>query len=518
MDNKGQITVFLCLLMTSMLLIGLTALELVRLHVGRAKVAEAARGAASDVEAAYCTELFEKYHLLAIDKNFGGQGEGKIEQLAQDYLEYTLTNDQEDSMEVSSVAVTDYCGLLDDDCENMKKQVEEYMEISLAADEIEKLAGDESSDTADGNDNSDKSKTADLDKETSNSENSILDYGNGSPDSSEDEDNEASNEDAEKDWSGEDPRDTLKRMTEVGLLRLVTPDGSCPSKDTIELDNLPSKNKVAKSSNDEDYDLIEEGVLDNIDVLKKQLGTTETDSEGLIKENLYGIKYALKCFSKYTDGETENPLQCEVEYIIAGYDNDYDNLQSVVNRIMIHRFPLNYASISKNEEKVAEVEVIAAVVALLTGVDSSEIKQLLLGTWAYAETLVDIRILLSGKSVQLVKDSENWVTDIDGFAKLALEEDEGYTGADATSYEDYLAIFLAEKSKDMYFRMADIIQINLSQGEESILMSNMIYACSMDIAVNQNKKYSTFVESVSGVNKIEAGLYQYECSVTTLLQ
>jgi hypothetical protein len=207
-----------------------------------------------------------------------------------------------------------------------------------------------------------------------------------------------------------------------------------------------------------------------------------------------------------------------VEYIIAGYDNDYDNLQSVVNRIMIHRFPLNYASISKNEEKVAEVEIIAAVVALFTGVDSSEVKQLLLGSWAYAETLVDIRILLSGKSVQLVKDSENWVTDIDGFAKLALEDDEGYTGADATSYEDYLSIFLAEKSKNMYFRMADIIQINLSQGEESILMSNMIYACSMDIAVNQNKKYSPFVESVSGVNKIDDGLYQYECSVTTLLQ
>jgi hypothetical protein len=509
MDNKGQITVFLCLLMTSMLLIGLTALELVRIHIGRAKVAEAARGAASDVEAAYCAELFEKYHLLAIDKNFGGQGEGKIEQLAQDYLEYTLTNDQEDSMEVSDVAVTDYCGLLDDDCENMKKQVEEYMKISLAADEIEKLTGDDSSDVSEEKSNSKKSTTTDSDKQTSKSKNSILDYGNENSDSS---------GDAEEDWSGEDPRDTLKRITESGLLRLVTPDGSCPSKDTISLDNLPSKNKVASNSADEDYDLIEEGVLDNIDVLKKQLGTTETDSDGLIKENLYGIKYALKCFSKYTDGETEGPLQCEVEYIIAGYDNDYDNLQSVVNRIMIHRFPLNYVSISKNEEKVAEVEIIAAVVAIFTGIDSSEVKQLLLGCWAYAETLVDIRILLSGKSVQLVKDSENWITDIDGFAKLALEGDEGYTGADAISYEDYLAIFLAEKAKNMYFRMADVIQINLSQGEDSILMSNMIYACSMDIVVNQNKKYSSFVESVSGVNKIDSGLYQYECSVTTLLQ
>jgi hypothetical protein len=384
----------------------------------------------------------------------------------------------------------------------MKKQVEEYMKISLEAAGIEKLedalSGDASSDSADENDSSKKS---------------TLDYGNESSDSSEDEE-----EDSEEDWSGEDPRDTLKRITEVGLLRLVTPDGSCPSKAAISLYELPSKNKVSKNSYDEDYDLIEEGVLDNIDVLKKQLGTTGTESDSLIKENLYGIKYALKCFSKYTDGDTDRPLQCEVEYIIAGYDNDYDNLQSVVNRIMIHRFPLNYASISKNEEKVAEVEIIAAVVALFTGVDSSEVKQLLLGSWAYAETLVDIRILLSGKSVQLVKDSENWVTDIDGFAKLALEDDEGYTGADATSYEDYLSIFLAEKSKNMYFRMADIIQINLSQGEEGILMSNMIYACSMDIAVNQNKKYSPFVESVSGVNKIDDGLYQYECSVTTLLQ
>ena len=126
-NNRGQITVFLCIVLTSILLIGFTALERVRISMGSAKAAEAARGAVNDVRAAYNKPLFERYHLLAIDKEFDGQGEGKIEQMVEDYLTYTLDNDQEDSMKVEQVALADCKGLLDNDCESMKEQIRQYM-------------------------------------------------------------------------------------------------------------------------------------------------------------------------------------------------------------------------------------------------------------------------------------------------------------------------------------------------------------------------------------------------------
>ena len=83
MGNKGQVTVFLCLVLLSLLILGLTSVEMVRVSMGGARAAEAADGAAQEIKAAYNRRLFDEYHLLAVDRNFGGQGEGKMEEMAE---------------------------------------------------------------------------------------------------------------------------------------------------------------------------------------------------------------------------------------------------------------------------------------------------------------------------------------------------------------------------------------------------------------------------------------------------
>lgn len=45
-----------------------------------------------------------------------------------------------------------------------------------------------------------------------------------------------------------------------------------------------------------------------------------------------------------------------------------DNLQGVVNRIVLHRLPLNLAYLLSDSAKMAEVSSIAAVLALVPGV------------------------------------------------------------------------------------------------------------------------------------------------------
>jgi len=64
MRNQGHVTVFLSIILISMLLLGLSVLEMARIRMGSAKAAMAAEGAACDVKAAYDKELFEEYHLL----------------------------------------------------------------------------------------------------------------------------------------------------------------------------------------------------------------------------------------------------------------------------------------------------------------------------------------------------------------------------------------------------------------------------------------------------------------------
>ena len=139
MGNKGQVTVFLCLVLLSLLILGLTSVEMVRVSMGGARAAEAADGAAQEIKAAYNRRLFDEYHLLAVDRNFGGQGEGKMEEMAEDYLEYTFDGSDDYDMAVKSVELADCRGLLENDCENMKKQITEYMKIYIETEGIKDL-------------------------------------------------------------------------------------------------------------------------------------------------------------------------------------------------------------------------------------------------------------------------------------------------------------------------------------------------------------------------------------------
>lgn len=119
------------------------------------------------------------------------------------------------------------------------------------------------------------------------------------------------------------------------------------------------------------------------------------------------------------------------------------------------------------------------------GVTYGAAKYLLLGCWAYAETIVDIRLLLDGKSVQFMKTDEYWVTDINNLDKLMNLDSVDYEGVDAVSYRDYLAILLIENKGGMYYRMADLIQLNFRQTDESFEMKNMMYSLTFDVEVSQ---------------------------------
>ena len=113
MGNRGHITVFLCLVLIPLLILGISVLEMVRIKMGSAKAAETADGAANEILAAYDKRLFDEYHLLAVDKNFRGQGEGKIEEMAEDYIEYTLDGSGDEDMFIKSVELVQCRGLLE---------------------------------------------------------------------------------------------------------------------------------------------------------------------------------------------------------------------------------------------------------------------------------------------------------------------------------------------------------------------------------------------------------------------
>ena len=94
-------------------------------------------------------------------------------------------------------------------------------------------------------------------------------------------------------------------------------------------------------------------------------------------------------------------------------------------------------------------------------------------------------------------------------------QNDNYEGADAIGYKGYLAILLAENRGDMYYRMADMIQLNLSQDDETFEMKNMIYGFSIDVDIVQNRKFAPFIESFQDVESLDDGYYRHGFRIST---
>lgn len=482
MNNKGRITVFLSLLTVSMLLVGLTALEITGIYTDRAKVTEAAKGAMESLKADYNVDLFEQYHLLLLDRTYAGAGEGAIEERVEDYLDYTLNQEEKTEFTIDEVAVTDYIGILDQDCQALKAEITEYMKLYSELYAVESLT-----DLIMGNE--DPSEGAAETVEAGQLEENTQ----------------------ESDWEGEDPRETLKQGTKAGLLTLVVPAGRTPSKKSADLEDAPSKQKGIPDEQEEALQ------FDDIESLEQNLGTSNSDCAITLQEDAYGILYALECFHYFTDNrENTHPLALETEYLIAGKDNDYDNLSYVVNMLVLHRLPFNFMYLMTDQTKIAEVESIALALSLVPGVSYGVVKYLLLGCWAYGETIAEVRSLLAGNHISYVKRSDTWLTDIHHLNGLSDIKTLDYKGIDGIDYKGFLMIFLAEHSGTMYYRMCDMMQLNLREKNENFRISDCIYAISLDIRITGGQRYRTFIQSQSGIDDIDHDLYDYSLSAGTV--
>lgn len=203
----------------------------------------------------------------------------------------------------------------------------------------------------------------------------------------------------------------------------------------------------------------------------------------LTRQNVDGMEgrllfqeYILKRFeSAVQEEETKNAakdssenrnLEYETEYIIEGKESDEQNLEAVVKKLMLARLGINYIFLQTDTEKQAEAETLAvALSALVLLPEAAEIvKQALLAAWAFGESVMDLRTLMSGKKVPLLKNAENWQLSLSALLKLGTEEDtqEGADSEEGLSYKDYLRILLFTEDSDiMNMRTLDRVEQNL---------------------------------------------------------
>ncbi len=161
----------------------------------------------------------------------------------------------------------------------------------------------------------------------------------------------------------------------------------------------------------------------------------------------------------------ERALDYELEYMIAGKAGDKENLTAVVRRLLLLREAANLTYLESDSQKRKEAAAIASVLSLVVGQPELEevILQGVLAAWAYAESLSDVRILLEGGSVSLVKTSDQWHTEL-GSLSSSIYSTSGSEQTTGLTYANYLQMLLwttgddlvAQRAMDLIEKSADV--------------------------------------------------------------
>ncbi|MCQ2508058.1 MAG: DUF5702 domain-containing protein [Dorea sp.] len=223
------------------------------------------------------------------------------------------------------------------------------------------------------------------------------------------------------------------------ILELVMPKDKKVSEKAVTRSTLLCERKVNRGKGD----FSEESM---------KIGKTET----LLFEQYLSDHYA--CFTEKDHGDqriaedqvTKQPLDYELEYILFGKEQDRENLNQTVKKLVKLRMVPNFTYLQTDAEKKAEAEAMAATLSTL--VLSPELTEIvaqgILLAWAYGEAIMDVRSLLKGHRVPAIKTAASWQLSLSGLLKLGTEEDQndGKHTAGGMNYKDYLKVLLVLNS------------------------------------------------------------------------
>ncbi len=234
----------------------------------------------------------------------------------------------------------------------------------------------------------------------------------------------------------ENPLDVFSELKEKGILALAVPDSLPISDRRISSSSCVSKRSLSKGNYEEPA---EKAWTDRI-ALEQYLG-----------------EY-LGCF---TNVEENRALSYEQEYVIAGKDSDAENLKTVVNQILAIRAASNLMCLAADSGKQSEAMAVAVYLAgeSANPIVLETVKWGILAAWAYVESILDVRSLLSGGSISMIKSSSEWTSDVTGLATSLLTLGKAKNCEKGLKYGGYLGILLFMQSEEeLSLRAMDVME------------------------------------------------------------
>ncbi|MBR1861348.1 MAG: hypothetical protein IJ796_05770 [Lachnospiraceae bacterium] len=494
---KGYMTVFLTLIMTVLLSLCLTMIEGARRGAVRMESMVVSHIAVDSIMAEYHRELAKQFNLFAIDDSYGTE-RASLDNTEEHLAGYLRKNFSGADFFLSSFLYRDFLSLgadkaeiegalylTDGDGAVMRKRAYEAIKDDCGIDMLSELMDCAKYIEANGLEEMDLKEDMELLQEQVNhgQQGALEDYERKVAEVHE----KAEEESRSEEWENTQIAVIKKPATDMnptnGKLSLMNPmilyqyvdDVSELSSNTIDRGNLFSSRKKDNMINSGNLEL-EDG----------------NDFEDAIERFVFQ-EYLMRYMGRYRHEGTDDALKYQIEYIISGLDSDIDNLIAVVGRIMMIRYAADYIYILTDEEKCEEAEVLGTAISVYTFTEplAEVYKTLILLMWAGMEAQYDIRCILAGSRIQMIKTAGTWHMTLEN-SMAGLEKD---TTGDKSglSYDDYLRILMLLMDKELLTsRAADMIEadIRLTPGNEKFRLDACIDTLAADIIVYSKFGYS----------------------------
>ena len=237
------------------------------------------------------------------------------------------------------------------------------------------------------------------------------------------------------------PLSSVQRLKNKGLLTLVCENPEELSNHSITVESLPSHREL-------------------------KAGNWQKHAEAGATDKLFFAAYLTEHFGSLLESKDNCALLYEQEYLLSGYPSDKENLEKVCRQILSIRMVANYGYLLTDTTRKAEAEALALTLCSLLTVPgiTEAVKHALLLAWAYGESIVDVRVLLKGKKVPMIKTTETWQLQLANLVKLGTAEEvvSEKDIAGGLSYQNYLSGLLAmERKEALSMRSLDLIESNL---------------------------------------------------------
>lgn len=190
-----------------------------------------------------------------------------------------------------------------------------------------------------------------------------------------------------------------------------------------------------------------------------------------LTDDLLFREYLMDHYPNFRDGQDTSRLNYQIEYILAGTASDEKNLKKAVKRLLLLREAYNWLYLNQDSSSYWQTQTIAAAILGWTGQPEliEAFRQAILVCWSYGESLYDVRILMHGGRVPLMKTASDWHVPLSRLAYLDTDlQNADHQSGSGTAYEDYLRLLLNMQTISTQKKRAlDLLELNLRKLPET---------------------------------------------------